>query len=700
MANEYFILQSFKKKVAFICGIQKLFCFTILGEILFSMKWLFIFSGLLLSFSAVHAQTTEDLAVELSATVQTSPAQVTLHWKMLTVDTPVYHIWKKAKTSTSWGTEIAILPATDSAFTDTAVIIDSAYEYQVWALGTTLSSSGYIYAGIRNPAIHNKGTLLLIIDSTFSDSCAAAIKTMMDDMSGDGWQIIRHDLARTLPDTAVKAIIANDYASHADVKSVLLLGHIAVPYSANFDTVIYPPDGHVPYHDGAWPSDVYYACMTGWTDVAPPDTFGSYIANWNIPGDGKWDQFSIPSSAVLQVSRIDVYNMPSFAASEVQMMNSYLAKDHIYKMDSLAMIHRALISDNFGYFGGEGFAANGWRNFAPLVGRDSVYVLPFISSLAASSYQWAYGCGGGSFTSAGGIGSTTDFAANPVNGIFTMLFGSYFGDWNVQDNFLRAPLCAATPALTCCWAGRPNWFFHHMTLGENIGYAAWLTQNNADPGLYQPANYGAQGVYVALMGDLTLRADYIKPPSNLMVSTPVDSGAILTWTASPDTAVIGYYVYRADSVYGYYQRISGMLTATAYHDLLPGISGLKYYMVRPVKLQSTPSGGYYDLGVGITDTGTVTSTSLQVTVLAPEINLSVFPNPAQNYLNAKVSTDIPGIVTMYVVNETGQRFNICTKQLNKGNNYYSLNITGMAPGVYALIVKCGDNTFIQKWVKI
>ena len=351
----------------------------------------------------------------------------------------------------------------------------------------------------------------------------------------------------------------------------------------------------------------YYSCVGGiggWTDTGT-DILGSYTANQNSPGDGKWAPILIPSPAMLQLGRVDFYNMPSFSATEVQMMNNYLARDQKYKMDSLNIIHRSLISDNFGYFGGEAFAANGWRNFPPLVGRDSVEVIPFISSLATSSYQWAYGCGGGSFTSAGGIGATTDFAANPVNGIFVMLFGSYFGDWNVQDDFLRAPLCASTPALTNCWAGRPNWFFHHMALGENIGYSALLAQNNA--GLYQPTGYGNQFIHVALMGDLSLRTDYINPISNLVVTAPLTGGALLTWVLSPDPAVIGYYVYRADSVYGYYQRLNTTMltsTTTTYHDLT-STAGLKYYMVRPVKLQSTPSGGYYNLGIGITDTVTI-----------------------------------------------------------------------------------------------
>jgi hypothetical protein len=38
-----------------------------------------------------------------------------------------------------------------------------------------------------------------------------------------------------------------------------------------------------------------------------------------------------------------------------------------------------------------------------------------------------------------------------------MVFGSYFGDWDSQDNFLRAPL--ASGALTSAWADGPTGIF-------------------------------------------------------------------------------------------------------------------------------------------------------------------------------------------------------------------------------------------------
>jgi hypothetical protein len=86
--------------------------------------------------------------------------------------------------------------------------------------------------------------------------------------------------------------------------------------------------------------------------------------------------------------------------------------------------------------------------------------------------------------------------------------------------------------------------------------------------------------------------------------------------------------------------------------------------------------------------------------VAPSVNLSVFPNPAQNYMNVVINTDNPCIATMFVINEMGQTMTMATKQLNAGNNAYSLNVAGFVPGNYTLVVKTGSGQFIQKWTKL
>jgi hypothetical protein len=661
------------------------------------MKRILSAAAIMCSLSATHAQTAQDYAIQLSATTQVSPPSINLKWRKISYGTPVYNVFKKAKSATSWGTAVSTITTGDTSYTDNSVIVDSAYEYMVAASGTSLAATptGYIFAGIKAPAIHVRGALIMLVDSTFTDSCSTELARLSGDINGDGWQVIRHDLSRSLKDTAIKTIIRNDYTNIPNVKAVLIVGHLAVPYSGELN-----PDAH-PDHLGAWPADIYYGSITGtWTDVSVNNSSASAPANRNIPGDGKWDQSSLGSYAQLQVSRIDFNNMPAFSATEVQMMRRYLNKDHSYKMDSLAVRKKALVSDNFGAFSGEAFAANAWRNFTPMVGRDSIFNKPFISTLSDTSYQWAYGCGGGSYTSAGGIGNTGNFAsAGAVHSIFTIMFGSYFGDWNTTDNFLRAPLCADTPALTACWAGRPNWFLHHMTLGEHIGYGALLTNNNGGS-LYYPANYAAAGVHIALLGDLSLRTDYVKQASNLNATPVAGHGANLTWTASPDAAVIGYYLYRADSAFGYWSKISPLVTGTSWSDTV-GINGLKHYMVRPVKLQSTPSGSYYNMGIGITDTATVTFPAIPT--LVPNGNTSVkaavFPNPVRNELNLVVDAAVEDNADIYIVSLNGSVLYPATKHLMAGQNVFQLDVSTLPAGMYTVCIRTQTGTIAQKWVK-
>src|SRR5438477_11626866 len=102
-------------------------------------------------------------------------------------------------------------------------------------------------------------------------------------------------------------------------------------------------------------------------------------------------------------------------------MQRYLMKDHAFRFKQLNRQRKAIIDDNFGYFGGEAFAADGWRNFSALLGDTAnVKAGDYFTDMSSNSYLWSYGCGGGSYTSCGGVGSTTDFAADSVQNIFTM----------------------------------------------------------------------------------------------------------------------------------------------------------------------------------------------------------------------------------------------------------------------------------------
>jgi len=551
-----------------------------------SVKWLAAAMLLLISWKAQANM--EDAVVRVRAEIRTSPALIKLVWTSVNTQPTGYSIWRKAKTSTAWGSPVATLPlGSASEYSDNTVAVGQAYEYRIRRTDT--GGEGYIFAGIEVPAQHQRGTLVLVVDNTHATALATELQRLEQDLIGDGWQVIRHDVAPTSTPPQVKALIAADYqADPAGVKAVFLLGHVPIPYSGQLF-----PDGHT-NHVGAWPADAYYGDMvSSWTDTQVNIQTAFRPENYNVPGDGKFDRTQL-NGMTLQVGRVDLSDLPAFALNEQELLRRYLQKDHDFRHRVFAVRERALITDNFFNFNNEGFANNGWRNFSPLVGESNITEGPYFSTLATQDYLMAYGCGNGSFTSASGVGSTTDFANQTVKSVFNMMFGSYFGDWDFTDNFLRAAIAGSGYSLTNCWAGRPNWQYHHMGLGETAGYATYVTQNI--PYLYTLSG-GSGQVHVALMGDPSLRLHTLAPATALATTT-VNGGAVLSWTASPE-AVLGYYVYRSASPTGPFTQVTAQpVAATTYTDATP-LPGPSTYMVRAVQLKTSNSGSYHNLSQGV-----------------------------------------------------------------------------------------------------
>ncbi len=574
---------------------------------------------------AVSAQAIDPMfyAVHASATVQESPAQITLNWKSDAAATG-YIISRKAPDASGWS-QIASLSASALTYTDLSVSVGTVYEYRVQRpTSSRYTGYGYVTAGIKAPLVDNRGKVLLLVDSTYATDLAAELTQMQQNLVGDGWTVIRRDVSRTASATTVKNVIKTEYnADPANLKSVYIFGHVAVPYSGSFG-----PDGHDD-HQGAWAADVYYADMDGnWTDNSVNNTSGSRAATKNVPGDGKFDQSELPSNVELQVGRVDLANMTAFTSkglTERDLLRRYLVKNHNFRHGITRLERRGLICDNFDESGGDAFASSGWRNFSAFFGADNVTKVgqsQFFPTLASQGYVWSYGCGGGSYDSCYGVGTTADFANTDIKSAFVMLLGSYFGDFDSDNNFLRGPLASATYGLASMWSGRPLWFVHPMGLGETIGHSAKLSQNNSNGGIYSQQNWGTRGVHVALMGDPTLRMHTVNPASNLRMS-----GSTLAWNPSTDSNLVGYHVYRSTSANGPFTRVtSSPVTGTSFTD---SASGTYTYMVRAIKLETSGGGTYYNASQGIFSGGTssVSSTSGDTTTpTTPTVAIPAAPS--------------------------------------------------------------------------
>ena len=538
-----------------------------------------------------------DYVVSVTATVQDSPGQIALQW-------PAYPSAASYRVYRAWG-EVAYLtnsPGTITGWTDTNVTAGTVYEYQVLRNSGSISAYGYTMSAIRRPMVDNRGKIVLVVDNTQAPALTNELERLQMDLVGDGWTVIRHDVARKNWNdvgwkeavTNVKAMIKADYLQDANnVKAVFLLGHVPIPYSGNSSMY---PDGHSE-HAGAWPADSYYGDMDGtWTDSSTTWTSNGDRQD-NIPGDGKFDSYAIASDIELQVGRVDLSDMPCFSQSETELLRQYLNKDHNYRMKAVTTQPRGLVDDNFGDFSGEAFAADGWRNFGHMFGAPNVFEVDWFSTLAVDSYQWAYGCGSGTYQGAGGVGNCYNFAATDTKVTFTMLFGSYNGDWDVANAFMRSALGTTTYTLSCSWGGRPHNFYHFMTIGETLGECMRRTQNNS--WMYQTAGFGTRQTHIALMGDPSLRLHIIAPASGLR-GEKSGGQTTLNWTGSPEAGRFpGYHVYRATNPLGPYTRLTASLVASTNYTDVAAPAGSVSYMVRPFKLQVSTAGSYTNAGQGI-----------------------------------------------------------------------------------------------------
>src|SRR5689334_9293491 len=209
---------------------------------------------LAVAHTSASIEITKEFSVQISATIQETPAHITLIWPQDTCVRPEsYTIYRKAPGATSWGAG-KILPGDAVSYLDKNISIGAVYEYQIVKKTPKYSGYGYICAGIKAPMTEDRGRLLLVVDDTYAHELSDELALLRLDLIGDGWRVTRLDVKRSDSVTSVKKRIKDLYnADRANVKAVFLFGHVPVPYSGDI-----VPDGHAPDHQGAWPSDGFY----------------------------------------------------------------------------------------------------------------------------------------------------------------------------------------------------------------------------------------------------------------------------------------------------------------------------------------------------------------------------------------------------------------------------------------------------------
>src|SRR6266850_1240467 len=244
--------------------------------------------------------------VQLSATVQTSPPQITLQWEPDEFGSDGYTVYRKSKTATSWGNPIATLPGSALTYTDTTVTVGATYEYQVLnqRSGGALAY-GYIYSGINAGLIEDRGTMVLLVATNATSGLGSELARLESDLIGDGWQVIRHDVSSNDTPAHCRSLVISDYnANPGSVNAVFLFGHVPILQSGMVNY-----DGH-----GARPmaADGYYG---------------------DVDGDWSSSPSFLPSDLELMVGRADLTDLPGAAITngwpnETELLRNYVNKDH------------------------------------------------------------------------------------------------------------------------------------------------------------------------------------------------------------------------------------------------------------------------------------------------------------------------------------------------------------------------------------
>jgi hypothetical protein len=507
--------------------------------------------------------------------------------------TKTYNISRSPKGLGQWTTLQTAWAST--TYSDSTAATNTLYDYVVVGGNTSASAS----AGVQVQAIEDRGRLLLVVESQLASQLGNDLTSFMGDLAADGWTVVpktdapRHNDVWDSTDTSnvgrVWSWIHDQYDPNK-TNCVILLGHVAIPYSGTIAS-----DGHDGVHSGPWTADAYYG------DVSGP--------SWTASADGRFIDDFIPSAVEMAVGRIDFAGLPSVGpVTELSLIRQYLSKDSFYRKNVTAFPDRGVYTTYLFKDQQQDTAKVNsvafWGNYnsnldiaEPFRDSRSFRAPTQVSPVVA--YQWAFSDGGGQangiyYSEVNLFLTSSDYAgyAEPPIAFWT-LAGSWFSDFNLSDDFARSVIAKPNYGLvvlpTSNSSGEPAWRLDALAQGDTMG-GAWLDTVNH----YAPDRYR----WLTLIGDPTLRLNRVTPPTS---PSAVLNGNVVTvnWISTPGVGT--YFVYRATSNLGPFERVAGPVAKAPVNNIAE-VSSKHVYMVRAAQITLTGRGSYWNLSQGSTCT--------------------------------------------------------------------------------------------------
>jgi hypothetical protein len=141
----------------------------------------------MLCLSGLSAQTSKDITVPITATLNTGPTSITLTWPNPGGANLLILRRTKGQAGNNWQQVINLTNSNLTTITDIGVANAQIYEYVIQRVLNNITAFGYVHVAVNANPVNFRGKVLVFVDSSSAAGAATELAQLYNDMRGDGW---------------------------------------------------------------------------------------------------------------------------------------------------------------------------------------------------------------------------------------------------------------------------------------------------------------------------------------------------------------------------------------------------------------------------------------------------------------------------------------------------------------------------------